>query len=292
MTTPTRFTLTESSAALWRVTFSNPPLNLIDSVMISELDALFSRIESSDTVAVVVFDSADPDFFLAHFDIVEIANGDAEAQPAGTPPRQPHPWLTSLARLNTLPAVTISSIRGRARGAGSEFVIATDLRFASREKSCAWPVRDWGQRDTRWWTRVTITCTGRTGTRVRDPLRWLRFRWRPGRTVWLRQPRLARRRTRRLRRRVRQPRFEISIPRPSGTSKDSSTWRRCGPTLNSQDRCTHSGPPSAGQQWATRSNSCLPQGFNSAATSSTTLVSGPASYQAPRRTSHLNGFRP
>jgi enoyl-CoA hydratase/carnithine racemase len=70
MTTPTRFTLTESSASLWRVTFSNPPLNLIDSVMISELDALFSRIESSDTVAVVVFDSADPDFFLAHIDIV------------------------------------------------------------------------------------------------------------------------------------------------------------------------------------------------------------------------------
>ena len=135
MTTPTRFTLTESSDSLWRVTFNNPPLNLIDSVMISELDALFSRIESSDTVAVVVFDSADPDFFLAHIDIVEIANGDTEAKQVGTPPGEPHPWLTSLARLNTLPAVTISPIRGRARGAGSEFVIATDLRFASREKA-------------------------------------------------------------------------------------------------------------------------------------------------------------
>ncbi|MDT5327643.1 MAG: hypothetical protein QOF25_4795 [Mycobacterium sp.] len=133
MNRPTRFTVTESSDSLWRVTFSNPPLNLIDSVMISELDALFSRIESSDTVAVVVFDSADPDFFLAHIDIVEIANGDAEADQVGI--RRPHPWLASLARLNTLPAVTISSIRGRARGAGSEFVIATDLRFASREKA-------------------------------------------------------------------------------------------------------------------------------------------------------------
>jgi enoyl-CoA hydratase/carnithine racemase len=135
MTTPTRFILTESSDSLWRVTFNNPPLNLIDSVMISELDALFSRIESSDTVAVVVFDSADPDFFLAHIDIVEIANRDTEAKQVGTPPGEPHPWLTSLARLNTLPAVTLSSIRGRARGAGSEFVIATDLRFASREKA-------------------------------------------------------------------------------------------------------------------------------------------------------------
>jgi enoyl-CoA hydratase/carnithine racemase len=117
------------------VTFNNPPLNLIDSVMISELDVLFSRIEASDTLAVVVFDSADPDFFLAHIDIVEIANADSEAQQVGTPAGQPHPWLTTLARLNTLPAVTISAIRGRARGAGSEFVIATDIRFASREKA-------------------------------------------------------------------------------------------------------------------------------------------------------------
>jgi enoyl-CoA hydratase/carnithine racemase len=133
MTTPTRFRVTESSNSLWRITFHNPPLNLIDSVMIGELNALFSRIEASETVAVVVFDSADPDFFLAHYDVAEIANGDAEQ--VGAPPDQPHPWLTTLARLNTLPAVTISSSRGRARGAGSEFVIATDLRFASREKA-------------------------------------------------------------------------------------------------------------------------------------------------------------
>jgi hypothetical protein len=197
MTTPTRFTLTESSDSLWRVTFNNPPLNLIDSAMISELDALFSRIESSDTVAVVVFDSADPDFFLAHIDIVEIANRDTEAKQVGTPPGQPHPWLTSLARLNTLPAVTISSIRGRARGAGSEFVIATDLRFASREKAVLGQFEIGVGAIPRWWTCVKTACTGRAGTRARDPLRWLRFRWRPRRTIWLRQPRLARRRTRR-----------------------------------------------------------------------------------------------
>jgi hypothetical protein len=62
--------------------------------MIGELNALFSRIEASETVAVAVFDSADPDFFLAHYDIAEIANGDAEQ--VGTPPDQPHPWLTYL----------------------------------------------------------------------------------------------------------------------------------------------------------------------------------------------------
>jgi hypothetical protein len=69
----------------------NPPLNLIDSVMIGELNALFSRIEASETVAVVVFDSADPDFFLAHYDIAEIANGDAEQVAVATPPDQPTP---------------------------------------------------------------------------------------------------------------------------------------------------------------------------------------------------------
>jgi enoyl-CoA hydratase/carnithine racemase len=127
------FRVRESSDSLWRVTFDNPPLNLIDSVMIGELDALLSRIEAGETVAVAVFDSADPDFFLAHYDIAEVTNDDAEQ--GGTPIGHPHPWLTTLARLNSLPAVTISSIRGRARGAGSEFVIATDLRFASREKA-------------------------------------------------------------------------------------------------------------------------------------------------------------
>jgi hypothetical protein len=211
MTTPTRFTLTESSDSLWRVTFNNPPLNVIDSVMISELDALFSRIESSDTVAVVVFDSADPDFFLAHIDIVEIANDDTEAKTVGTPPRLPHPWLTSLARLNTLPAVTISSIRGRARGAGSEFVIATDLRFASREKA-TWPVRDWSRRDT---PVVDLR---------QDCLHW------SGGDARSRSSSVA----------------AISME-TSPNDMATSTSRHCGPMLNSQDRWTHSGPPYVGQ---------------------------------------------
>jgi enoyl-CoA hydratase/carnithine racemase len=89
MTTPTRLRVVESSNSLWRVTFDNPPLNLIDSVMTGELNALFSQVEASETVAVVVFDSADPDFFLAHYDIAEIVNGDAEQ--GGTPPTSPTP---------------------------------------------------------------------------------------------------------------------------------------------------------------------------------------------------------
>src|SRR5260370_17672760 len=63
----TRFSLDRSTASLWRVTFDNPPINLIDPVMIVALHDLLAEIEQDNRVAGVVFDSADPDFFLAPF---------------------------------------------------------------------------------------------------------------------------------------------------------------------------------------------------------------------------------
>ncbi|MES4906085.1 MULTISPECIES: hypothetical protein [unclassified Streptomyces] len=68
MNSPTRFTLTEHSPTHWRVTFDNAPVNLVDSTMTSELDAVFTRAEQSG-VAVIVFDSADLEFFIAHYDL-------------------------------------------------------------------------------------------------------------------------------------------------------------------------------------------------------------------------------
>src|SRR3979411_3430321 len=65
----TAFSLDRSTPSLWRVTFDNPPINLIDSVMIVALHDLLAEIEQDDRVAVVVFDSADADFFLAHYDV-------------------------------------------------------------------------------------------------------------------------------------------------------------------------------------------------------------------------------
>src|SRR5258708_35470046 len=63
----TGFSLDRSTPSLWRVTFDNPPINLIDPVMIVALHDLLAEIEQDNRVAVVVFDSADPDFFLAPF---------------------------------------------------------------------------------------------------------------------------------------------------------------------------------------------------------------------------------
>ena len=131
--TPARFTLDSSTPSLWRVTFHNPPINLIDSVMIGELGELFADIEKNQGPAVLVFDSADPDYFLAHYDITAANRSLVDALPPG--PSGFHPWIDLLVRLSKLPAVTISAIRGRARAAGSEFALATDIRFASRERA-------------------------------------------------------------------------------------------------------------------------------------------------------------
>jgi len=116
----------------WHATLSNPPINLIDLDTIAELDELVTRLESDPDVKVIVFASADPEFFLAHYDVL-IDNARTAAMPKGSTGM--HPWLDALARLSRIPAVSIAAIRGRARGAGSEFALACDMRFASIEKA-------------------------------------------------------------------------------------------------------------------------------------------------------------
>jgi enoyl-CoA hydratase/carnithine racemase len=124
--------LDSSTPSLWRVTFEHPPINLIDSMMIGELGDLLAEIEGNEDPAVLLFDSADPDYFLAHYDI---AADPALVNSLPPGPTGLHPWLDILVRISKLTAVTISAIRGRARAAGSELVLATDIRFASRERA-------------------------------------------------------------------------------------------------------------------------------------------------------------
>lgn len=128
---PTQFSLTVESSTFWRVTFTNPPVNVIGPAMIRELKELLTELETDPGVNVVVFDSANPDFYLAHYDLLaDPAEAESLPSPTGFAA-----WPDVLVRLSKLPAVTISAIRGIARGAGSEFVLATDIRFASRQKA-------------------------------------------------------------------------------------------------------------------------------------------------------------
>src|SRR5258708_29370612 len=101
--------------------------------MIRELGDLFAAVERGEGPAVLVFDSAAPDYFLAPYDITAANRALVDALPAG--PTGFHPWVDIVVRLGNLPAVTIAAIRGRARGAGSELVLASDIRFASRERA-------------------------------------------------------------------------------------------------------------------------------------------------------------
>jgi enoyl-CoA hydratase/carnithine racemase len=114
------------------VTFDHPPINAINAMTVLELAELVGLVEQDPDLNVIVFDSANPDFYLAHYD-TERGPGGTVALGGG--PTGTHAWLEVLVRLSRAPVISIASIRGRASGAGSEFVLACDLRFASRENS-------------------------------------------------------------------------------------------------------------------------------------------------------------
>ena len=124
--------LTRRSAAYWRVTIDNPPINVMSPEMIGQFHEVINALETDDDVRVVVFDSAVDDYFLNHSDFT--ANfDDFTALPAG-PTGLPQ-WPDFLVRLTRAPVVSIALIRGRATGNGSELTLASDMSFASREKA-------------------------------------------------------------------------------------------------------------------------------------------------------------
>jgi enoyl-CoA hydratase/carnithine racemase len=130
MSASEQFHVSEASASYWRVTFDNGPVNLLDPDTIEQLSALIARIEQDPDVTVVVFRSEKPGFFMAHWDFLSDSARVAAMRPG---PTGLHPYVDNFVRLSKLPVATISEIRGRTRGAGSEFVLATDVRFASEK---------------------------------------------------------------------------------------------------------------------------------------------------------------
>lgn len=125
-----QFRVDEVSPSYWRVTFDNGPVNLLDPDTIDQLGVLIGRIENNPDLTVVVFRSDKPGYFMAHWDALADNDRVARMQPG---PTGLHPYLDDFVRLSKLPVATISEIRGRTRAAGSEFVLATDIRFASEK---------------------------------------------------------------------------------------------------------------------------------------------------------------
>jgi enoyl-CoA hydratase/carnithine racemase len=129
---PAQLRVTRRSAAYWRVTIENPPVNVMGPEMVREFQAIIDALESDQHVKVVVFDSAVDDYFLNHSDFVAKLE-DLTALPDG--PTGLPPWPDFLVRLTRAPFVSIALIRGRATGNGSEITLACDMSFASREKA-------------------------------------------------------------------------------------------------------------------------------------------------------------
>lgn len=110
------------------VTIDNPPINLLDLPLMQDLGRLGIEAESDEDVRVLVFDSADPDFFIAHADVNLILRMPTEAPPK---PTVLGPFHTMVDRFRTMPKATIAKIEGRARGGGSEFALSLDMRFGA-----------------------------------------------------------------------------------------------------------------------------------------------------------------
>src|ERR1700736_4623564 len=101
---------------------------MADATIFEDLQNLLVRMDTSPSLRVVVFESANPDFYLSHFDLTgKTGNITTAVGASGLP------ILTdTFVRLTKSPVVSIARIRGCVRGACSEFVLACDMRFASR----------------------------------------------------------------------------------------------------------------------------------------------------------------
>jgi len=121
----------EETPAYWRVIFDYPPFNVVDATMFQGLQDLLARIDVSPNLRVIVFESANCEFYLSHFDLTgKTGNITTAVGPSGLPI-----LADTFVRLTKSPVASIAKIRGCVRGASSEFVLACDMRFASRENT-------------------------------------------------------------------------------------------------------------------------------------------------------------
>ncbi len=108
-----------------------PPMNLQGPELVRDLVSLIQRAEADDAVQVLVFTSADPDYFISHVDVTHIAENRVEAAKLTGEASM----ALLLRHLSASRLVTIAQIEGRVRGVGSEFALACDMRFAARESA-------------------------------------------------------------------------------------------------------------------------------------------------------------
>lgn len=130
MSQQSTITFERTTPQIARITFANPPVNLIVAETVRRLDEITRELETDPDIQVLVFDSSTPDFFFNHFDLAAAAEFPAPEGEDAVPI-----WTEIVLRLSKAAYITIASVRGRTRGGGNELTLALDLRYASREKA-------------------------------------------------------------------------------------------------------------------------------------------------------------
>jgi enoyl-CoA hydratase/carnithine racemase len=125
-----RLKISAVTPGYWRVSIDNPPINLYDPEMFAELRVLVDRMDADKHLKVVVFESANPDYFVAHYDLER-----GEEIPKVEGAAEFSRWPEFVTRMINSRVASIALVRGRARGHGGELAFACDMRFASREKA-------------------------------------------------------------------------------------------------------------------------------------------------------------
>ena len=118
-------------AGIARVTLDNPPVNVLDVALMGDLRRLLTALRDDDSVRVIVFDSANPEFFIAHVDMSLGDTPDALDELARDLPDGVNIFQAVGELLRHQPQVTIVKLAGMARGGGAEFVAAADMTFAA-----------------------------------------------------------------------------------------------------------------------------------------------------------------
>jgi enoyl-CoA hydratase/carnithine racemase len=114
-------------------TINNPPVNVMTHSLYMDLVGFTSEVEQDESVKVVVFQSADPDFFIAHFDVEAILEFEADAPAEKS--MEFSDFHLMCERVRTMPKATIVKMAGRAGGGGNEFASSCDMRFGLKGKT-------------------------------------------------------------------------------------------------------------------------------------------------------------
>ena len=125
------FKIEVKNSIAW-VTIDNPPVNLINMAFLVDMERFFTQVKTDDDVKVIVFQSADPEIFISHFDVTALTDFPKEAAPAA---KELTGWKKYFMEFRTLPKITIGLIQGIVGGGGNEFCLSLDMRFGAIDKA-------------------------------------------------------------------------------------------------------------------------------------------------------------